>query len=327
MKAFKTLMYFCLFLIIGESLIRLDKTFDLLNNQPKKISIELEQTYLLKNVDQKLFEPDSLQFRILVLGDSYIHGGGIESSKKFSKKLSQLLNENNISEQEFLVLDVSRPSNNTLDNYNSFIHYNQIFKPHLVFWAYNFNDILGGLEAKHIVSNESGVTKPSPKRTAKTVSELKKWTKKIYSTSELLRYLSANIQKEFKVNGVVLPIGDFYYSTKKAYLKSSNDWKKTQLLLSEASQICHSNQTDFLLYNMPEFNLLEKRALFTNINESLKKFSDSNFNIKFIDGYEDFKDLNGNDFKLSKYDGHPNANAHFHIAKTVFEQIKTNAQQ
>ena len=123
MKALKTLAYCCLFLIIGESLIRLDIAFNLLNNQPRKINIELEQTHLLKNVDQKLFKPDSLQFRVLVLGDSYIHGGGIESSKKFSKILSKLLNENSNSRQEFLVLDVSRPSNNSLDNYNSFIHY------------------------------------------------------------------------------------------------------------------------------------------------------------------------------------------------------------
>ena len=320
-------MYFCLFLIIGESLIRLDKRFDLLKMGPKKISIKLEQTDLLKNVDQHLFETDSLQFRILVLGDSYIHGGGIASSDKFSKKLSLKLNKNNNSGRQYIILDVSKPSNNTLDNYNSFIHYNQIFKPHLVFWAYNFNDILGGLDAKHIVSYESGLSKPVPKRTVKEISELKRWAKKVYSVSELLRYLSANIQKEFKVNGIVLPIGDFYYLTKRAYSKSSNDWKKTQRFLSEVSQICQSNQTEFLLYKMPEFNLLDETHLFTEINESLQNFCDSNKSITYINGDEDFRGLNENDFKLSKYDGHPNANAHFHITNTVFEQIKTNAQQ
>ena len=33
----------------------------------------------------------------------------------------------------------------------------------------------------------------------------------------------------------------------------------------------------------------------------------------YIDGNKDFKGLDGNDFKLSKYDGHPNENAHLLI--------------
>lgn len=322
MKAFKIFLYACLFLIIGEILIRVDKPFDLLNNAPKKISVQLEETDLLKSVEERLFKTDSNQFRILILGDSYIHGGGIPSSEKFSKKLSILLNENNNSDRNYLVLDVSRPSNNSLDNYNSFIYYEKIFKPHLVFWAYNFNDILGGVEITNKVSNESSETKTTPKRTSKETTRLNKFTKQVYSYSELLRYISANVQKELKTYGIVLPIGDFHYLTKKAYLEKSKDWNNTKSILSKTSQICQLNQSEFILYKMPEFNLLDKNDLFSVINESLLNYCDSNSSIKYIDGNKDFNGLDGNDFKLSKYDGHPNEKAHLLIANSVFEHIK-----
>lgn len=325
MKAFKIFIYACLFLIIGESLIRVDRRFDLLNNAPKKISVQLEQTDLLKSVEERLFKPDSSQFRILVLGDSYIHGGGVASSEKFSKKLALLLNKNNNSEQNYLVLDVSRPSNNTLDNYNSFTYYEKIFKPHVVFWAYNFNDILGGLEIANKVSNQSRESKSALKRTSKQITSLKKFTKQAYSYSELLEYISANVQKELKTYGIVLPIGDFYYLTKKAYLETSKDWNNTQRILSKTSKICQLNQSEFILYKMPEFNLLDRNDLFTVINESLYSYCDSDSGITYIDGNEDFKGLDGNNFNLSKYDGHPNENAHLLIANRVFEQIKNES--
>lgn len=322
MKTLKILLNICLFLIIGEGLIRVDKRFDLLNNSPKKISVKLEETDLLKSVEERLFTTDPNQFRILVLGDSYIHGGGIATSEKFSKKLSFLLNNTNNSNLKFLVLDVSRPSNNTLDNYNSFKYYEEIFKPHVVFWAYNFNDILGSLETVNGTTTESNKQKSSPNRISQKSTGLKKFTKQVYSYSELLRYISANTQKEFKTNGIVLPFGDFHYLTNEAYLETSNNWKTTQRILSETSRICQLNQSEFILYKMPVFNLLNQNELFTLINESILKYFDSNPSFIYIDGNNDFKGLNGNDFQLSKYDGHPNANAHLLIANSVLQQIK-----
>lgn len=322
MKALKIFLNICLLLFIGEGLIRFDKRFDLLNNSPKKISVKLEETDLLKSVEERLFTTDSNQFRILVLGDSYIHGVGIASSEKFSKKLSFLLNENNKSNLKFLVLDVSRPSNNTLDNYNSFKYFQEIFKPHVVFWAYNFNDILNGLEIANVNTIESNKQKSAPNRIPKKFTGLKKFTKQIYSFSELLRYVSTNAQNKLKSHGIVLPFGDFNYLTSKAYLDTSNDWKTTQRILSETSRICKLNQSEFILYKMPDFNLLQQNELFTTINESIFKYCDTNPSIIYMDGSNDFKGLNGNHFQLSKYDGHPNANAHLLIANSVLNQIK-----
>ena len=152
MKTLRLVLYCCLFFAVGESLIRIDMAFDLLDNAPKIIDIKIEESSLINKINGGSFVKDSSQIRILVLGDSYIYGGGIDPANKFSKKLSMLLKNNDFSENEILVLDVSRPSNNTLDNYNAFLYYQKRFEPQFVFWAYNFNDVLGPMELNKKVS-------------------------------------------------------------------------------------------------------------------------------------------------------------------------------
>ena len=106
----------------------------------------MKESDLRNEINQGNFVTKPNQIRILIIGDSYIYGGGIAPSDKFSERLSLLLKKSNPSEKEILILDASKPSNNTLDNYNSFLYYENKFKPHFIFWAYNFNDILGMLQ-------------------------------------------------------------------------------------------------------------------------------------------------------------------------------------
>ncbi len=232
MKTLRLVLYCCLFFAVGESLIRIDMAFDLLDNAPKIIDIKIEESSLINKINGGSFVKDSSQIRILVLGDSYIYGGGIDPANKFSKKLSMLLKNNDFSENEILVLDVSRPSNNTLDNYNAFLYYQKRFEPQFVFWAYNFNDVLGPMELDKKVSHETKEKKSPPKRVSKKRVGLKSIVKQLYSFSELTRYLSAKVQKELKIKGIIPPGGDFHYLTKEAYLQTSKKWKNTQKALS-----------------------------------------------------------------------------------------------
>jgi len=45
--------------------------------------------------------------------------------------------------------------------------------------------------------------------------------------------------------------------------------------------------------------------------------------IIYMDGFEDFKDANAEEFVLSTYDGHPNENAHKKIADKIYLKIKS----
>ena len=112
MKALNFFFYTCLFLLVGELIIRIDLEYDILNNSPYKIEVKIEESELRNKIEKGNFIPNPNQTRILIIGDSYINGGGIPIEKRFSKRLSNLLKE------ETLILDISRPSNSTLDNYN-----------------------------------------------------------------------------------------------------------------------------------------------------------------------------------------------------------------
>ena len=79
MKKRKAIIYIIIFIIIGELLIRIDKKFLVLNNSPIQIEAIIEQSIVKQEIDDSRFKLDSSQFRILVIGDSYINGGGIDS--------------------------------------------------------------------------------------------------------------------------------------------------------------------------------------------------------------------------------------------------------
>jgi lysophospholipase L1-like esterase len=314
MKALKYILYTCLFFLIGELIIRIDLKYDLLNKSPNKIEVKIEESELRNKIEQGNFIPNSNQIRILVIGDSYINGGGISTDNKFSKNLSYLL------EKDILILDISRPSNSTLDNYNSFMFYQEKFKPQFVFWAYNFNDILYSIPQIN-PSKKRNTVKLPPKRVTKKRIGLKKYVSQLYSFSELIRYMSSNTQKQLKFRGVVLPIGEFYQLTQKTYLETNKNWIDTKKKLDSVSQICKRNQSKFILYRMPEFNLLNHPQLFSIFDKEMVDYVDSNRNITYFNGIEDFNNEDGDKFMLSKYDGHPNELAHMRIAKKIAEYI------
>jgi hypothetical protein len=312
MKALNFFFYTCLFFLVGELIIRIDLEYDILNNSPYKIEVKIEESELRNKIEKGNFIPNPNQIRILVIGDSYINGGGIPIEKRFSKRLSNLLKE------ETLILDISRPSNSTLDNYNSFMFYQEKFQPQFVFWAYNFNDILYSIPP--INSSKKTEIIP-PKRVSKKKIGLKKYVSQLYSFSELTRYVSSKIQKQLKFQGIVVPIGEFYQLTQKTYLETNKNWIDTKKKLNTVSQICKTNQSKFILYKMPEFNLLNHSNLFHSLDEKFVNYINSNKNITYYNGINDFENENGDKFMLSKYDGHPNELAHFRIAKKIAEYI------
>ena len=294
-----------------------------MKNAPIQIEAIIEESLVKKEIDNNSFKIDSSQFRILVIGDSYINGGGIDSKEKFSKKLSQFIDEANLISKNSFVLDVSRPSNNTMDNFATVSHYQPKFKPHVIIWAYNFNDIIGGVSSQLKEKAPKTFNSNPPKRLSKERKGTKAFMKSIYSYSELLRHLSTELQKELKVNGIVLPVGDFYYLIEKAYSNEEKNWLETKQILNNVTEICQQSDTKFILYNMPEFNLLQEENLFSKIDDSFDNYSKSNKYITYINGRDDFEDLQDDTYLISKYDGHPNKAAHAIIANRIAEIILT----
>ena len=318
MKVLKFVLYTSLFFMIGELIVTIDLKYDLLNNSPNKIEVKIEKSELKNKIEQGNFTANSNQIRILVIGDSYINGGGISSKNKFSQRLSSLLKDRYLLEKEILILDISRPSNTTLDNYNSFIFYQEKFKPQFVFWAYNFNDILYTIPQ---LNSAKKTEKSPPQRVSKKKIGLKKFTSQLYSFSESTRYLSSKIQKQLKFRGIVMPFGEFYQLTQKTYLETNKNWIDTKNRFDTVSKICKKNQYKFILFKMPEFNLLNHPNLFYSIDKEIVNYASSNKNIIYYNGIKDFENEDIGKFMLSKYDGHPSALAHMRIAEKIAKYI------
>jgi len=326
MKKRNILLFFVLFIITGEILVRFDKTYDLLDNAPKIIETKIEKSKLITSVASGDFVANESQLRIMVVGDSYIYGGGIDPQKKFSKRLLQKFNSNNTPSDNTLVLDVSRPSNNTQENFDFLMDYEAVFKPNIVIWAYNFNDILrveprtqNEVVTKRVESKPKEIQQPKREKN----TSFRKVIRGAYEFSELLQFSSTKIQKEMKVNGFVLPFGEFHYLTKKGYLDSDPSWTESQKILADAVKKCEDDNIELILYKVPEFNLLENNSLFSEVDKSLEAFINKHPSIHYIDGFEDFENVNVEDFILSTYDGHPNENAHQKIADKIYSKIKS----
>lgn len=328
MKKAKYLFFLVLFILVGELVIRLDKKYDPLNNAPHKIVVEIDESDVKIAVENGGFSIDSTQFRIMVLGDSYIHGGGINPSQKFSRVLKERLKTLPSIEKEIIILDVSRSSNNTLDNYNSFLFYVDKFKPNAVVLGYNFNDILGDLtiDVANVENSQAKVVEvqetQAPEQMVKKIPLLKQMTKNLYRMSKLMEYTSTKIQKELKLKGIVLPLGEFHFLTQKAYNKSQVNLEYTFSIFSGMSSKCDAIGAKFIFYYMPEFNLLKQKSLFHQIDAALQVYFDKNPQITYLDGKLDFDPDSGDEYMLSRYDGHPNAKAHWEMAGSVMEVLK-----
>jgi len=281
-------VFVLIFLLIGEVLVRIDQSFDVLNEKPK-VAIAFQESVLKKQLDTNVFTLREDQIRIMVLGDSFFFGAGIDPKFKVSNVLKEKLES--FFNQEVLVLDLSRPSNNTLDNYNFFRHYSEIFKPNYVILGYNFNDILGDLTLEK--------------------SQLKLENK--------TRFLSKKIQKELKLRGYVLPFGEFYSLTHSFYAENGKRWQESAKIFDSMIAQCQKNNINFLIYNLPEFNLLKNKDLFVNVNSTLNGYFKDKEDIIFINDISDFKDEDN--YMISKYDGHPNKKAHEVISKRIVKEL------
>ena len=333
-KKYYLILFVGIFFLVGEAIVRIDQKFDLLGNSPQKIAIEIESSTLRSDIENKTFLVKENQFRVLVLGDSYINGGGIDPELKFSKVFERELKNRYKTKKEVLILDVSRASNNTLDNYQTFKYYIDTFQPNLVVLGYNFNDILGDIKNPNILDYHPEKSQKKaerdnlilkqvpPKQVVQQLPLLKRITKKAYNISELLEFLSSKTQKELKLKGVVMPFGEFYFLTSKAYQSNQINLKNTFAIFDAMTKKCSSYNSQLIVYKMPEFNLLKNPELFYKVDSALLGYFNTNTYALYINGNSYFDKESGNKYLISKHDGHPNTDAHQAIANTVLKAIQ-----
>ncbi len=313
------------FLLAGEVVIRFDKTFKLFE-QDKIVQIktkigESEELALLKRDQLPINESD---LRILVLGDSYIYGGGIEFNRNFSHQLKKmLLSERLKNFKTVYVLDVSRPSNNNLDNYNAYFSFAGRFKPHIIILGYNMNDLINRSEPAERSSGRIAFASNSsfdpvakmPDKVVEKESVVKKAYRILYK-SELLSFSLHNIHKYLKSVGIIFPNSVFDQELS-AYVKNKPEWQYSKELLSAMISDAKTENSEFIVLLLPQMDLIQYPGLFSGSEKAIQEFFRQYSNVKFMNLRDSIDIHKGREFVLSKYDEHPNEKGHLFMANLV----------
>ncbi len=309
-----------IFVLVGELFIRFDEAFEFLSeNRVVKIETSLRITPEYDMVKNNSINLEGNNFRLMVLGDSYIHGGGIEFKDNFSQQLKILLTKANSKFDDVYVLDVSKPSSNNFDNTQTYFQFVDKFKPHIVILGYNYNDVMGELD---IERTQAGIDSFAniEASSAKKQSFIKKLYDILYQ-SRFVFYVMHNLHDELKAHGYIMPNSSFDLNLK-SYYENRQNWIKSRGLLQEMIDDAAKKNVQLVVLKFPEINLLEYPSLFKNADSSINNFFMHNASVDYIDGTSLFKGERSKDNILSKYDGHPNEKAHKKMALDVFNQIR-----
>ena len=319
----KTFVIFIIcFIFIGELFIRMTDSFHILEeSRIVKISIAIDSTNELKLLQKKQIDLSDSSLRILILGDSYIHGGGISPDKKISRRLKTIIKKNCIKYKKTYVLDVSQPNSNNLDNMNAYFKYKAEFLPQIVVLGYHYNDINGNLNEVNKLSEPLKFKPDLEKKIAGSRSKMaiRKITDFLYN-SAILNYMMPRLNNTILNMGYIIPKSRLYNTIE--YYKSNNEtWKKSKQFLTRVLTDGHNSNTYFIVYHFAYTNLIEYPELFEETNDKIERFFESFENTTYISGIEHFRGKKASDYYINRHDGHPNAAAHFLISKKINDYI------
>jgi lysophospholipase L1-like esterase len=320
MKIKSVLIFILCFAVSGEVLIRLTEHFKILeSNRVQKIDIAIESSDELDLYQANQIDLSDSSLRILVIGDSYIHGGGIMPDKKMSNQLRRTINQDNNKYKNIYILDVSKPDANNLDNLKTYLEYKD-FSPQIVILGYHFNDINGNLDDVIKVDSIPG-QKSNVKTSSGSQSKMfiRKVTNFLYH-SAILEYAMPKFNNMMLSKGYIIP-NSRLHNTLKYYEQDHETWKKSKNILSQMISDIQENGSKLIVYHFAYTNLIEYPQLFDKSSTSIEQFFKSFDHVNYISGIEHFKGEKASDYFIYKHDGHPNAKAHSLIARKIDDTI------
>ena len=317
----KIIFVLIIFLVTGELLMRLDEYFKFFDDtRVVKIAKEIVITPEYRMMNENKIDLKGNNLRVMVLGDSYVAGGGLTAKDKFSEQLKLILNNNNKKYDAVYVLDVSKPSNNTLDNRQTYFEFVNKFKPQYVIIGYNLNDIDGNLD-KSIIRIDSGKTAADMTNTYVKQTILQKITY-FYKQSKVIDYVLHTLHNEMKIHGYIFP-NSVLDVTIKNYVENRKSWQQSKQLLQEVSADVKEKDIQLIFLKFPEIYLLEYPQIFAKTENVIRDFYKQSPWVIFINGNDILKGEKSKDYILSKYDGHPNEKAHNKMAMYISKFINT----
>lgn len=314
----KLILQLLIFAAVGEVALRVDREAELftggtrLDSRPKS-SAELDA------VKSGAFRPEANQYRVMLLGDSYLFGGGVPENETFAAALRRDFGRSNPAGlPKTTVLDLTMPGSNTFTNTQAFQETNERFQPHLVLLAYNQNDTFGRMEPP------AAQQQASPPPAADRKLNMARSIRRFVFQSALLQFLLTKLNLELKLLGIVLPGSEFDFYVNMSHDPSFPGWKKSQEYLRSLAETCRERNAPLVVVNVPELNMLSNRKPFEKAHAEIRRFFSSLPGVTYLDGAEPFLAAPPADTKyyaVSRYDGHPNGRAHQLLAGFVYRAV------
>jgi hypothetical protein len=273
---------------------------------------------MIKDFQSEKISINRSQRKIILLGDSYTKGLGVDESERIFS---------NINITGYKTYDLSISGNNWENYYNQIDSISKYFSHNdILVIGVNWNDVnfkLGRFNKESQSNNHKdsislGQNKMYDKKDRNIETRgVKKYFKGIYK-SHLLKVISPQIQNTLKRNGLALPMGDFHYFRTLAYSQKKED---LEIIRKQIEHIVNAKKIFVILYLMPDFNLLNNQKYFSEFIEYFNTWQSDR--VIIINGFKDFEEDSGDTYCISIHDGHPNGKA----SKKIGERINFKIEQ
>ena len=302
------------FLLVGEAVVRFDQaTWFFREDRMMELTNEAHETPLFRSVTEGTFQPQAGELRVMVIGDSYLHGNHMQDEGRFAVRLERQLQAAR-PDRTVLVLDATIPGGNTCTNAAAFDEYRATFQPDVLVWGYNSDDPYGGCED---TTGAQPAPAPPPRSFVSTLRWLQAAT---YKVSALLGYVAPTIATELEIRGVVLPGTHTHHQYTRSHAEDFPGWQRSRLILDEVIGRCRRDGIRLVVLNCPNLAMLGNYGPLEDMDRRIGAYFRAQ-GVAYIRGVELFEDRPDEDWAVSRYDGHPNGRAHEVLAAGVASLI------
>lgn len=286
------------------------------NSKGVVLGAEVEiNSHGLRDKEYRLEKSENV-YRILVLGDSWTFGTGVNLDDTYVKQLEKLLNTNDPS-REYEVINCGVGGYNTVREVVYFKDKNLLkFNPDLIIIGYNIHNMEIGHQYRNLEQKSDQIgTRQTNYKGPKTTFLPYDIIDKLKNSSVLLQFIAYRSETLLKI----LKIRDY----EPLYSDSSKGWTAARAALAELSDIAGSREVRVLLVIFPVLSNLDDSFPFSGIHQIVRQAADS-LGIMFYDLFPDFKGHKASSLWVHPQDRHPNAKGHRIIAEGIYRYLEKN---
>lgn len=272
-------------------------------------------------LDHGIFAVRSNDLRVMLLGDSKLYGAGVRPECVAARRLKEKLGAVTPGKDQVHVLDLTRPGNNTYNNWEAFDHYVTSFAPNVVILAYNHNDVYGRMKSTR-GPDPAGSATSLPASVEATKLERTRSLRRLLFSLRAVSFAMVKLNMELKLGGVVLPGTEFDHLLSRSHHPEFAGWRDSRRYLESLTQTCHASQARLILYLVPELEMLPHYKVFGPLDGTLVNYC-ADLGVECVNGVEPFLKRGRGTYALSRHDGHPNEAAHEIMAEHLFNVIRS----